>query len=116
VKINAAVGMGRSHDVHFNMEVFEWLLVADVEQVAAIAMGDQSAILDFPCAGVLFRFFPAIESLAIEKLDEAFLGIGGEEQLRGRKDGGGSEGEKQISFHVAENKEDEKLAQENLEF
>jgi len=81
VEVNTAVGMGRGHDFDFEMEVFEWLFVADVEQVAAIAVRHQRAVLDFPGVGVFFGFFPAIKSFAVEKLDEAFFGIGGEQRL-----------------------------------
>ncbi len=49
---------------------------------------------------MFFGFFPAVESFAVKKLDEAFLGIGSEEKLRWRQNGSGGEGEKQISFHA----------------
>jgi hypothetical protein len=78
-------------------------------------MGDERAIFDFPCVGVFLGFFPAVEGLGIEKLDEAFLEIGREERLGGSENGYGSKGEKQFQFHVTENKEDEKLAQAILD-
>jgi hypothetical protein len=112
VEVDAAVGIGRGHDVHFEVEVFEGFIVANVEQMATVAMGDERAVFDFPGVGVFFGFLPTVESFAIEKLDEAFLGIGREN--RGCDQGRKSEGKKQNRFHAAENRRDEKLAQENL--
>jgi hypothetical protein len=104
VEVDPAIGMGRGHDIDFEMKVFEWLVVADIEQMAAVTVSDQRAVFDFPGVRAFFSLFPTVESFAIKELDEAFLGIGGEERLRGREDDGGGKGEKQISFHPAENK------------
>jgi hypothetical protein len=111
VKVDAAVGMGRGHDVNFEMKVFEWLVVADIEQMAAVTVSDERAVFDLPGVRAFLGFFPTVESLAIKELDEAFLGIGSEEKLRWREDDSGGKGEKQISFHPAENKGEKNLAQ-----
>jgi hypothetical protein len=84
------------------MEIFEWLVVTDIKQVATIAMGDERAVFDFPGLRIFLGFFPAVERFAVEKLDEAYVGISAEERLGGRENDSGGEGEEQISFHAAE--------------
>jgi shikimate dehydrogenase len=96
--------MGRSHHVDFEMKVFEWLFVADVEQMTAVTMGDERAIFNLPGVGMFFGLFPAVKSFAIEELDEAFFGIGSDYGLRGRGTDNGRACEKQIEFHAAKNR------------
>jgi hypothetical protein len=104
VEINTAIGMGRGHDVDFEMKVFEWLIIANIEEMAAVTVSDERAIFDFPGVRIFFGLFPAVERFAIEELDKAFFGISGissKEKLGRREESGGSEGNKQISFHAA---------------
>lgn len=96
--------MGTGHDIDFEVKVFEWLFVTDIEQVATVAMGNQCAVLNRPRFRMFLGFFPAIEGFAVEKLDEAFFGFGSEKGLRWRKEGTGGEGKKEVQFHCAENK------------
>jgi hypothetical protein len=86
------------------MEVFEWFVVADVKQMATVAMSDESAVFDFPGVRMFFGFFPAVKRFAVEELDKAFFGIGGVQRLGGGENYRDGNGEKQIRFHAAENK------------
>src|SRR5947209_4663806 len=104
VKIYPAVGMGSGHDLHFQVEVFERLVIADIKQVATIAVGNESATFNFPGIRVFFGLFPAVKSFAVKELDETVVGVGGENRLERRKQNDRGEGEEQISFHAAENK------------
>lgn len=81
VKVNATVRMRRCHHIDFEMEILERFFIADVEQVAAIPMGYQRAVFNFPCVWMFLGFFPTVESFAVEELNEAFFGIGCEERL-----------------------------------
>jgi hypothetical protein len=86
------------------MKVFEWLVVADVEQMAAVAVGDERAVFDLPGIGMFFGLFPAVESFTIEELDKAFFGIGSDYSLRGCGNDDGRACEKQVEFHAPENR------------
>jgi len=96
--------MGPGHDIHFEVKVFERLVITNIKQMAAIPVGDQSTVFDLPGIGMFFGFFQPFKVFAVEELDKAIFGIGGAKRLRRGEQCGGAEGEEQISFHAAENK------------
>jgi hypothetical protein len=100
VEIDAAVGSGFGHDFDFEVEVFEWLQVSLVKQVASGSEGDERTILDLPRIGVLLGFRPSVEGLAVHERNEAFFGVCG----RGEGSEGEGEGEYEggVVFHAGE--------------
>jgi hypothetical protein len=58
VEINAAVGTGLGHDFGAQFEILEWLRVADVEEMAALSVGDEGAVLDALLVFSVARFQP----------------------------------------------------------
>ncbi|MFM1943389.1 MAG: hypothetical protein RI897_2371 [Verrucomicrobiota bacterium] len=99
MEVDTAVGAGFRLDFDLEVEVFEGFLVADVEQVAAFACGDEHAVLDGPGIGVFHGLFPAGEGFAIHEGDEAFLGISGG---AGESDEGESQQGLESGFHGRE--------------
>lgn len=83
VKVDAAVRIGLGHHIDFELEVFEWLFVADVEQVTAITARHQSAVLDFPGVRVFDRHFPASEAFPVKNAHKAIFTL--RERGRGKR-------------------------------
>ena len=77
VKINAAVGMRLGQHVYLQLEILERFFIADVKQVAAVAMRHQRAVRNAPGVRVLHRRLPAGKSFAVKQAGEAFLDLGG---------------------------------------
>src|SRR5262249_11802009 len=103
VEINAAVRTGLRHHVHFEMKVFERLLVADIKQMTPVAMRDKCPILDFPGIRVFFCLLPAVERLAVTERGEAFLRVSsGDHRGKSGEKGAGSESKQKIAFHGAD--------------
>jgi hypothetical protein len=78
VKIDAAVGAGSGHDVYFEIEVLEVVIlnVADVEAVGTLAVGNDGAILDGE-RGLVFIDLSSGEVFTVEEGDPAVLGWDG---------------------------------------
>jgi hypothetical protein len=75
-----------SHHINAQLEVFERLPVADVEEVAALAVGHDGTVLDPECRLVLVGFLPAVEGLAVEEGFEAGLDVGGGKAGEGKRE------------------------------
>jgi len=68
VEVDAAVAVLLGHHLRFEVKILKWLTVADIEKVAAFAIGDNRVTFDPPRLGV-FVNLPAVESLAVIHLD-----------------------------------------------
>jgi len=105
VKINPAIRAGLRHHIHLEIKILERLGIANVEQVASIAMRHQGAVFDLPGVGVFFGGFPSVEGGAIKKRSKSGFHL--RRTAGGRKwkiqDNCG-ENEGQVDFHVAESK------------
>ena len=72
VKIDSAVGAWFGFHFGAKFKIDEWLVVADVEQMAAWTVGHDRAILDFPGFG-LFVDLPAAQGFSIEQWNESIF-------------------------------------------
>jgi len=75
VEIDPAVRVRPGHHFELQMEVFERLVGPDIEQVAAVTVGDNRPVLELNAVLVFARLLPTVERLAIEDRDKA-VGIG----------------------------------------
>src|ERR1043166_451873 len=58
------------------MEAFERHWIADVKEMAGVALGYERAVLNFPGFLVLFSHFPTVETFSVAKVLETGLLVG----------------------------------------
>lgn len=67
MEINPCIASGGRFDLCLKVEVLEWFIFADVEEVTSFPFTDETAIFHFPARGRIFIDLPTVHGLAIEE-------------------------------------------------